>query len=384
MSSGTGFGARMAGGSGKATSASAAPHGQPMMDGSSRLPEWLAGEGRALAITTFHSGRLILVGLGAEGRLRAQFRRIPRCQGLWSDGQTLWIGGEQHLWRFDNSLPDGADGPRGADRLYEARQCFATGDVDIHDIAAGPDGRPLFVNTAYSCLAEPGPEGGFRPVWQPPFITELKAEDRCHLNGLALGPDGRPAFVTAFARTDAMEGWREHRLTGGMVIDVASGETICAGLSMPHSPRLHGGRLWVLNSGTGELGTVDRAAGRFEPVCFCPGYVRGLSFIGKWAVIGLSRPRQGNSTFAGLPLDDRLAAKGVGPRCGIAIVDTETGTMAHALTIHSGIDELYDVTVLPGVRRPEALNPAIPATAPTIHSNPGSNSGTTTEQESKA
>ncbi len=332
-----------------------------MIDGSPRLLDWFAGEGCAVAFTTYQSGRLFLLGLGAGNRLRAQVRQIPRCQGLWSDGQTLWVGGEAHLWRFDNALPAGACAPNGSDRVYEPRQCFATGDVDIHDIAVDGDGRPLFVNTAHSCLALPCPDGGFDAVWRPPFISELKAEDRCHLNGLAMGADGRPAYVTAFGRADVMEGWRDHRLSGGLVIDVASGETVCAGLSMPHSPRLHDGRLWLLNSGTGELGTVDRDSGRFEPVCFCPGYARGLSFLGKWAVIGLSRPRRGNSTFAGLPLDDRLAAKGVGPRCGFVVVDTTTGTLAHALTIHHTVDELYDVAVLPGARRPEALNPVIPS-----------------------
>ncbi|MGQ9367076.1 TIGR03032 family protein [Azospirillum sp. ST 5-10] len=331
-----------------------------MIDGSPRFGDWLAGEGAAVAFTTYQSGRLFLLGLGAGDRLRAQVRRIPRCQGMWSDGQTLWVGGEAHLWRFDNVLPDGARTANGSDRLFEPRQCLATGDVDIHDIAVGGDGRPVFVNTAFSCLAVPGPGGGFHPLWRPPFVSEMKAEDRCHLNGLALDGEGRPAYVTAFARTDAMEGWREHRVAGGVLIDVASGETVCGGLSMPHSPRLRDGRLWLLNSGTGEFGTVDLTSGRFEAVCFCPGYARGLSFVGKWAVIGLSRPRRGNSTFEGLPLDDRLAAKGVGARCGLAVVDITTGTLAHALTIHHTVDELYDVAVLAGARRPEARTPVLP------------------------
>lgn len=328
-----------------------------MIDGSPKLGEWFAGEGSAVAFTTYQSGRLFLIGLGAENRLRAQVRRIPRCQGLWSDGQTLWVGAEAHLWRFDNVLPTGTSAPGGADRVYEPRLCLPTGDVDIHDIGVDGDGQPVFANTLYSCLARPEADGGFRPLWRPPFVSELKAEDRCHLNGLAMGDDGQPAYVTAVGRADVIEGWREHRLGGGLVIDVPSGETVCAGLSMPHSPRLHDGRLWLLNSGTGELGTVDRDSGRFEPVCFCPGYARGLAFLGKWAVIGLSRPRRGNSTFAGLPLDERLTAKGVGPRCGLAMVDTTTGTLAHMLTIHHTIDELYDVAVLPGCRRPEALEP---------------------------
>ena len=72
---------------------------------------------------------------------------------------------------------------------------------------------------------------------------------------------------------------------------------------MPHSPRLVSNTLWVLNSGTGFLGRVDRQQGQFEPICFCPGYIRGLTFVGDCAVVGLSMPRE-NRTFAGLQLDD--------------------------------------------------------------------------------
>src|SRR5258705_76299 len=93
-------------------------------------------------------------------------------------------------------------------------------------------------------------------------------------------------------------------------------ENVASGLSMPHSPRLYDGRLWLLNSGTGEFGTVDRASGAFTPVAFCPGYARGLAFAGRHAVIGLSRPRR-NRTFEGLALDERLSAKDAVARCGL-------------------------------------------------------------------
>jgi uncharacterized protein (TIGR03032 family) len=76
------------------------------------------------------------------------------------------------------------------------------------------------------------------------------------------------------------------------VIDVASSEIVASGFSMPHSPRLYDGKLWLLNSGAGEFGVVDPVDGTFTPVCFCPGYARGLAFIGRYAVIGLSRPRR--------------------------------------------------------------------------------------------
>ena len=213
---------------------------------------------------------------------------------------------------------------------------------------------PVFVNTLFSCLARPSGTHSFTPVWQPRFISRLAAEDRCHLNGLAMR-DGRPAFVTLVGPSDVADGWREHRRSGGLVIDVASGEAVAGGLSMPHSPRWHGGRLWLLNSGTGEFGHVDLATGRFEPVAFCPGYARGLAFIDGFAVIGLSRPRAKTPTFEGLALGERLEQKGAEPRCGLHVVDLATGDASHWLRIEGVVEELYDVIALPGLRRPMAL-----------------------------
>jgi len=123
---------------------------------------------------------------------------------------------------------------------------------------------------------------------------------------------------------------------------------------MPHSPRVHRGRLWLLDSGTGRFGRVDPTSGVFEPLTFCPGYLRGLAFAGDYAVMGLSRPRH-DRTFAGLPLDDALAAKGTEPRCGLEVVDLRTGDAAHWVRIEGLVSELYDVVALPGVTRPMAL-----------------------------
>jgi uncharacterized protein (TIGR03032 family) len=123
---------------------------------------------------------------------------------------------------------------------------------------------------------------------------------------------------------------------------------------MPHSPRLHDGRLWLLNSGTGFLGYADLERGRFEPVVFCPGYARGLSFVGNFAIVGLSKPRH-NHTFSGLELDDNLAARRAEPRCGLVVIDLRTGDAVHWLRVTSVIEELYGVEVLPRVRRPMAV-----------------------------
>lgn len=318
----------------------------------------MAEAGLSLALTSYQAGRLIFLGLRPDGSLRGHERLIEQCQGLWTDGNTLLASGKAMLWRFVNDLPPGTMTAQGAERRFVPREARVTGRIDIHDIGVGlmagmAAPGPVFVNTLFSCLATTSETASFRPLWRPPFVSALVAEDRCHLNGLAMQGD-RPAFVTALGRSDVADGWRERRAESGVVLDVASGEVVAAGLSMPHSPRLRDGRLWLLNSGRGEIGILDPRDGRFTPVAFCPGYARGLAFAGRWAVIGLSRPR-GNQTFEGLPLEDMLQAKGAAPRCGLLVIDAETGQTAHWLRFEHTISELYDVAVLPGVRQAEAV-----------------------------
>lgn len=78
--------------------------------------------------------------------------------------------------------------------------------------------------------------------------------------------DGQPKYVTALGESDEPAGWRENKATGGILMDVPSSEVIARGLSMPHSPRLYDGKLWVLNSGEGGIGIVDEATGRYEQI----------------------------------------------------------------------------------------------------------------------
>jgi uncharacterized protein (TIGR03032 family) len=112
--------------------------------------------------------------------------------------------------------------------------------------------------------------------------------------------------------------------------------------------------LWLLNSGAGEFGSVDLASGKFEPFAFVPGFARGLSFLGKYAVIGLSLPRE-SRTFTGLPLDAALAERDTEARCGLAVIDLDSGDMVHWVRIEGVVRELYDVAILPHAQCPAAI-----------------------------
>jgi uncharacterized protein (TIGR03032 family) len=317
---------------------------------SRQFTSWLAATGASIAITTYQSGKVILIGTNeSTARLSIFERSLERPMGMAFDGRRLAIATLIQITTF----VDAAEGQKtadGYDAVLVPQFAHYTADLDVHDLAYDADGQLLFVNTLFSCLAATSTTHSFRAVWRPRFISRLAAEDRCHLNGLALR-EGRPAYATAVAETDVADGWRDNRAAGGVVIDVATNDIVCRGLSMPHSPRLHDRKLWLANSGTGEIGIVDVRAGRFEPVAFCPGYLRGLTFIGHHALIGLSEPRE-NRTFAGLPLQERLAVEKVAPRCAVYVIDTRTGDVAHWLRIEGVVSELYDVAALPGMKRP--------------------------------
>jgi uncharacterized protein (TIGR03032 family) len=316
------------------------------------FPGWLAQERVSLAFTTYETGKLFLIGLQPDGRLAVCERTFNRCMGLWAGGQTLWMNTLYQLWRFENALEPGFL-HNGCDRLYIPKVGYTTGDLDIHDIAVEGSGRVLFVNTRFSCLATLSERDSFTPLWRPPFLSKLAAEDRCHLNGLAL-EEGRARYLTAISTSDVADGWRDRRRDGGVVLDIRHNRVSVRGLSMPHSPRVYRGRLWLLNSGTGYFGRVDPDRGTFEPQTFCPGYLRGLAFAGDYAIAGLSRPRD-DKTFGGLELDQTLAAKGAEARCGLEVVDLRTGDSVHWVRLEGMVRELYDVAVLPGAVRPMVL-----------------------------
>lgn len=312
---------------------------------------WLARQGVSLAFTTYQAGKVFVVGLNDDGRLSIMERSFARSMGFAAtpDGQTLWLASQFQLWRFANFLSD-APSADGYDAMYVPIEGRTVGEVDIHDIHPRADAPPLFIVARFNCIATLDDTNSFAPVWIPPFVDAVVAEDRCHLNGMAIEGD-TARFVTCVAPTNVGGIWRDHRRDGGVVVDVASGETVARGLSMPHAPRLYRGRFYMIQSGTGEFGTLDPASGIFTPICDMQGFARGLTFVGTYAVLGVSEPRDARH-FGGLDLQDRLAARGLDAVCQIAVVNLETGAIEESLTLKGIVRELYDVALLKGVRKP--------------------------------
>ncbi|MGH6793180.1 MAG: TIGR03032 family protein [Methyloceanibacter sp.] len=306
----------------------------------------------SIALTSYQTGQLMLIGPLLDGRLSVFQRNFVRAMGLWASPQRLYLSSIAQIWRLENVLGPGQLANQKQlhyERLYVPRFSYTTGDIDAHELGIDKNDQLIFVNTKYSCLATPDTVHSFKPLWKPHYISKIAPEDRCHLNGLAM-KDGAPKYVTAVSRSDVVDGWRERRHEGGILIDVENDRILTEDLSMPHSPRLNDGTLWVLDSGRGYLCRVDTKSGKAEQVAFCPGFARGLSFWRGYALFGTSLPRDG--AFKGLELDDNVKARDGEPRCGAYIVDTRTGDIMHWIRFEGAVRELFDAAFIPGVRAP--------------------------------
>lgn len=316
------------------------------------LAQWITQHKVSLAFTSYQSGRVYFIGADQQGRVSFHERIFQRAMGIVGNSQRVYMGGLYQIWRFENVLQQGQVANKMFDRCYVPRNAQFTGDIDIHELGLKKDGTIIFVNTKYNCLAVPSITHSFKAIWKPDFISQLVGEDRCHLNGLAM-VDGEPKYVTAVCKSDTIDGWRERRDNGGIVIDVETNEIVCEGLSMPHSPRWSDGKLWVLNSGTGYLGYVDFETKSFVPQVFCPGFSRGLAIFGNYAVVGLSKPRY--ERFEGLELDKNLEEKDSDAWCGVQIINLTTKSVEQWIRLDGPITELFDLTLLPNVRCPMAI-----------------------------
>jgi len=305
--------------------------------------------GASLLVSTYQANKL-MVARASGGGLSTLVRTFDRPMGIAADARRLALGTRDRIWTLRNA-PDIAPRiePAGRhDACFVPRSCHFTGDIGVHDIAWAGD-ELWAVSTRFSCLCTLHPDYSFVPRWQPPFVTALAAEDRCHLNGLAMD-DGRPRYATALGESDTPGGWRPGRASGGVLLDVPGGRVVTRGLSMPHSPRLHDGRPWLLESGTGRLMSVDPSSGRTEAAAELPGFARGLALCGPYAFVGLSKIRE-TSAMDGVPLAGRRAEL----MCGVAAVDLRTGRVVGSLEFQTAVEEIFDVQILPGLRFPEVI-----------------------------
>lgn len=336
------------------------------------FPQILERLGISLAVTTYQAGKLILLRPEAAQNgpvLNTHFRGFTSPMGFAYERGRFALGTASEVWEF-HDMPavarklDTPESPARHDACFLPRTAHFTGNVQIHEMVwvpapnggagdAGPSrlSELWFVNTRFSCLCTRSEVYSFVPRWRPPFISGLGPEDRCHLNGLGMR-DGHLRYATALGSTDTPAGWRENKRAGGILIDIPSNEIIVRGLSMPHSPRWHNGQLWVLESGNGGVGIVDERNGKYQEICRLPGFTRGIDFSGPYAFIGLSQVRE-TAVFSGIAIAERPESERA---CGVWAIDTHSGQVVGFVKFTDGVQEVFAVQVLSGMRWPEVLS----------------------------
>ena len=255
------------------------------------LPALLEQLELSVLLSTYQAGRVVSA-CSHRGELRLGFSRFDQAMGLSRTASGIAVGTRDAIWSLPANREIAAHiKPEGEnDIAFLARSCHHSGPLMGHDLAWGGD-RLWLVNTLFNGLVTIKGDWSFVPQWQPPFISGWDAGDRCHLNGLALAEDGSaPAYVTALGETDTENGWREHKATGGCLIQVPSGEVV----------------------------------------------LRGLECITGHAFVGLSQSRE-TAVLGGLTLRDIQQEL----FCALAMVDLAIGILRELLWFQRGLEKVF-------------------------------------------
>ena len=320
-------------------------------------PEWVALQqqlGFTVLLGTRSMGDLHVLSAQNSGSLNFHVVKFPLCMGMAIHGNHLAVACKTDIRLYYDLLAHPQVSSPVYQRSYSPRSIHFTGDLDTHELDFDQHGQPLFVAARYGCVASLSPVHSFKPVWQPKFITQLTPEDCCHLNGLCMD-QGELKYVSMFAATAEPQGWRNLPFNSGQVWSTSDQEAVCTGLVQPHSPRLYNGELYVLNSGAGEIGRIDLASGRYDCIAFVGGYGRGLSFVGDYAIFGISKPRH-DGYIPNFPLHDRLKALRMPDRCQLIAVNLKTGQVIQAVTFEGAAREFFDTVVIPDCQNGVIMN----------------------------
>jgi uncharacterized protein (TIGR03032 family) len=318
---------------------------------SPNLPELLYRLNCTLAVSTYQAGKVILISAKDPNKLVQLPRSFQKPMGLAHDGSRLAIATQTEVVILRNAPAMAANYPQHPntyDALFMPRASYYTGEIDIHDLYWSNE-TLWAVNTRFSCLSTIDQSYSFTPQWKPFFIDRITPDDQCHLNGVAMENDV-PKFVTALGRSNVGGGWRDTKASGGIIMDVKENSIVCTNLQMPHSPRIYDGNLFVLESASGELTSVEVLSGKKTSVCTLDGFVRGMDRMGDFLFIGISKLRKKSAAFADLPIAEKTIFSGV------AVVHLPTRKKIGFLKYENSVEEIYDVRVLPGMRRPNILN----------------------------
>jgi hypothetical protein len=117
---------------------------------------------------------------------------------------------------------------------------------------------------------------------------------------------------------------------------------------MPHSPRIYNNKLYVLESGTGTLLSMDLESNKIEKEFNFGCFVRGLHFYGNVAVIGKSKIRETSKDFGDLNV--REGSK----FAGLIFYDILEKQIVGGINYVNSVEEIFDVKIIE-----DAINPVV-------------------------
>jgi uncharacterized protein (TIGR03032 family) len=234
--------------------------------------------------------------------------------------------------RQETARPEGRGG-----ELVPTRARFLPGCLYLHDLALiGSElhGNAVGENAVVRLHYDREPDH----VWWPRAIERrgrpVFSRNHIQLNSIAAGKDLEGSFFSASSARIGRKvpGDADYPVDGrGVIFSGRTREPVVHGLTRPHSARLHEGKLWVDNSGYGEVGLVS--GGRFEPFAKLPGWTRGLCFRGDVVFVSTSRVLERFRNYA--PGLDVATS-----RCAVHALDARSGALLGRLEWPAG-DQVF-------------------------------------------
>ncbi len=315
------------------------------------VPEILYRLHCTIAISTYQAGKVIFVSANQPEKLIQIARTFEGAMGIATRDNKLAVACKNETVVLANTPAMAKTYPQKPnvyDAIFLPRATYYTGQTALHDMNwLGSD--LMAINTLFSSISKINADFSFTPVWQPPFISSLEPEDRCHLNGMAVENEVIK-YATALGLTNTFHGWRENKLNGGILIHVPTNEIILKDLAMPHSPRIYDGKLYLLLSAAGELVEVDINNGTYKTLKNFNLFVRGMAKHGDYLFIGHSKLRHNISAFKDLPIAKKSQ------RAGVIIFHLPSTSIVGNIVYENSVDEIYDVKIIRGTARPNILN----------------------------
>ena len=302
----------------------------------------------SLLLSSHSNGQVIAVGCDQSGFVYDSYA-CPKPMGFARQGDDLLIAVDRSLKRFSSVMSKEVAATQVADSSFTSATYLASstvyvGEIDCHEIVFASS-RLVVAATKLNCLAAVDQVGQLSCLWKPSFVDELVYEDRCHLNGVILDPLNEAEFiVSCHGQCNKAKGWLDVDIAQGCLLHSRHGFLLRENIVMPHSPRMWHEKIVFCNSGCGSLDVFDPASLSHRAIAALPGFTRGLAVLGDYAIVAFSKARERFFT-KNLPV---FRADGRDLKCGLAVIDLLDGKIVHALEFIGGIDELFDLQIMPG------------------------------------